>query len=86
MVLKVNRVEVKLSGKFDKDVLAYVEEFGYSNVQELMKESVREKIYGKDIHDQIINEFLKQVESEEDFIFEEKKDLHDRLKKITKRF
>jgi len=80
------RVEIRLSGNLNKDTLKFANKFGYSNLQELLKEALREKIYGKNIKEQITNDFLKQLEEEKEYIFEEKKDLHEKLKKIANRF
>ncbi len=68
------------------DIEKQVKKYGYINFSDFVREATREKLYGKDIKEEITNEFMKQIEKEKSYIFEEKKNLHERLKKIAKRF
>jgi len=79
------RLNIVLPEKFGKDAKKHVKEFGYTSIQELLRESLREKLYGKTIEKEITNKFLDQVEKEKEYIFKENKDIHQRLKKILLR-
>ncbi len=80
------RLNIVLPDKFGKDATKHAKEFGYTSVQELLRESLREKIYGKTREKEISNKFLEQIEKEKEYIFKENKDIHERLKKILKQF
>jgi len=80
------QVNVSFEDKIFKDMKKQVRDYSYSNVPELIREAVREKLYGKDIKEQITNEFLNEIEKEKEYLFKERKDLHEKLKKIANRF
>jgi len=82
---KQEQVNVAFPKEVLRDLKKYSKKNGYPNLPELIREAVREKIYGKNIKEQITNDFLKQIEEEKEYIFEEKKDLHEKLKKIVER-
>lgn len=44
-----SQINVRLPENLEKAASAYATKFGYSNIQELIKEAVREKIYGEKI-------------------------------------
>ncbi len=83
---KTVQINVKLISSLEKDSKKYIKDFGYKNIQELICEALREKLYGKNIKEQITNEFLKEIEKEKEYVFSEKKDLHEKLKNIASRF
>jgi len=45
-----------------KDMLKHSKDYGYPNLPELIRDAVREKIYGKNIKEQITNDFMKENE------------------------
>jgi len=85
-IIKQEQINVAFPKEILKDMKKYSKDYSYPNLPELIRESVREKLYGKNIKEQITNDFLKEVEKEKAYVFEEKKDLHEKLKKIANKF
>ena len=48
MVEVTKQLNLKISTKLMDEVDLYSEEFGYTNAQELIREAIRDKIYGSD--------------------------------------
>ncbi len=88
MVKKINenQLHIILPKNLSKDIKKHVNEFNYVSSSEFIREAIREKLYGKNIREQISNRFMEEIEKEKSYIFEEKKDLHERLEKIAKNF
>jgi len=74
---------ISFSKKFDEDIKNHFKEFGYNSYAELVRESVREKVYGKNLREELINKFLTEIETEKDFLFEENKNIYKKLLKFA---
>jgi len=78
------RVELYLYDNLSKDTKKYVKDFGYTSVQELLREALREKLYGRTRNEEIDNISKKISNQEDKYLFEQNKDLYEKLKKIEK--
>jgi len=55
---KTNQINLKLGGSMLEDARKYANKFGYTNIQELIRESLRDKIY-EDL--KVKNEYIKEL-------------------------
>ena len=77
------RLNIILPNNLAKDTKKYVKEFGYTSIQELLREALREKIYGKTRAEEIENKKLILTKEEEEFLLKENKNIYNKLKKIS---
>ena len=58
------QLNLKISSKLISEVEIYSEEFGYNNAQELIREAIRDKIYGSD---NVRSEYLEKLFTDKEF-------------------
>jgi len=66
-----SQINLKLPSKLVMVAEEYAEYHGYSNVQELIRDSLRQKVFSDEIREDYVNK-LKELEVEGEFIGEEK--------------
>lgn len=79
------RFEMTISKSFEKDIVKYINKYGFNSIQEFFREAAREKLYGKTREEEIKNNDLKLSLEEENFLFKENKKIYNKLKSISKR-
>ncbi len=50
--MAIKQINLKLPEKLFEAAERYAENFGYRNIQELAAESIREKLFGKNVYDE----------------------------------
>jgi hypothetical protein len=81
--ISTKQLNLKLSNKLMNEIDLYLNEFGYNNAQELIREAIRDKIYGSD---NVRTEYLEKLFTDKDFYTSigEKQSLIE-LEKLKKR-
>ncbi len=77
---------ISFSKKLDMDIQSHLDNFGFSSYAELVREAVREKVYGKNIRAKLVNKFLSEIEKEKDYLFKENKNMYKKLLQIANDF
>jgi len=72
---EVAQLNLKLSNKIMTDAKSYVDEFGYNNIQELIRESIRDKIYSGKLNPEYLKMLMTDPQCHEGIGIEESKKL-----------
>ena len=76
---------IRVSDDLDKEIKKYLKQQKYLTTSEFIRESIREKIFGRTRNEEIENKSKNKNLEEERYFFEENKKLFEKLKKIEKK-